>query len=374
MSKTVQLAGGTADTESEFVGADRELRVDTSNAELRIHNGVNPGGARIPNLDYLLDAFQEKSAELDGFQFAVAGKGFLVRTAPGVYALRKFMYSTDDFTVSNPAGLAGDVQIQLKATIATAHTWSAAQTFDGGIVGNLTGDVEGNVTGDVTGDVTGKHTGDADFRGKTVQFDENQIPVTIIDNLEDYIKSKAWRVGDIKMWGGSQADIEPGWQICDGTNGTPNMSGRAPFGIGGGITAGATGGSATHTHTGSTNSAGSHGHNVTVTSHQLVEAEIPQHHHQLLADIQTGVNDTGYPTTLNQIAGRTENGNSGSAYLAGAGIPATLARSSDVGGNSGHGHDGSYTDQAGTHSHNVTTDAGGALPPYCGVIFIMKVA
>lgn len=50
----------------------------------------------------------------------------------------------------------------LSELISTENTWTAKQTFSGGIEGNLTGDVTGNVTGDLTGDVTGNVTGDVD--------------------------------------------------------------------------------------------------------------------------------------------------------------------------------------------------------------------
>lgn len=48
-----------------------------------------------------------------------------------------------------------------KATLlGTANTWSAKQTFSGGVEGNVTGNVTGNVAGNVTGNVTGDLTGD----------------------------------------------------------------------------------------------------------------------------------------------------------------------------------------------------------------------
>lgn len=45
------------------------------------------------------------------------------------------------------------------AFIAASNTWTGNQTFEGGIVGNLTGDVVGNVKGDVVGNVEGDVTG-----------------------------------------------------------------------------------------------------------------------------------------------------------------------------------------------------------------------
>lgn len=50
----------------------------------------------------------------------------------------------------------------LNKLLSTKNTWTAKQTFSGGIKGNLTGNVTGNVTGDVTGNVTGDVEGNVD--------------------------------------------------------------------------------------------------------------------------------------------------------------------------------------------------------------------
>ena len=51
-------------------------------------------------------------------------------------------------------------------------------------------------------------------------------------------------VGGIIMWSGSVANIPSGWKLCDGNNGTPNLSGRFIIGAGSATyTPGATGGS-----------------------------------------------------------------------------------------------------------------------------------
>lgn len=65
-------------------------------------------------------------------------------------------------------------------------------------------------------------------------------------------------VGGVILWPGSQASIPSNYQLCDGTNGTPNMQGLFPIGAGansppatagfGNLAVGATGGSTTHVH------------------------------------------------------------------------------------------------------------------------------
>lgn len=55
--------------------------------------------------------------------------------------------------------------------------------------------------------------------------------------------------GLIAIWSGAIVDIPAGWQICDGTNGTPDLRDRFVVGAGGVFDPGDTGGSTTHTHT-----------------------------------------------------------------------------------------------------------------------------
>ena len=74
--------------------------------------------------------------------------------------------------------------------------------------------------------------------------------------------------GMILMWSGTIDTIPGGWQLCDGTNGTPNLVDRFIVGAGHGYAVGNTGGSdsvtlttdqmPSHTHT--ISSSGSHTH------------------------------------------------------------------------------------------------------------------
>jgi microcystin-dependent protein len=76
--------------------------------------------------------------------------------------------------------------------------------------------------------------------------------------------------GVIVMWSGSIISIPTGWNLCDGTNGTPDLRDRFLIGAGSTYSVSATGGSANttlsvanlpnHTHTGTTAGGGSHSH------------------------------------------------------------------------------------------------------------------
>lgn len=55
-------------------------------------------------------------------------------------------------------------------------------------------------------------------------------------------------LGFIFLWSGAIADIPDGWQICDGTNGTPNLKNRFLVVATDTYAIDETGGAATHTH------------------------------------------------------------------------------------------------------------------------------
>ena len=55
--------------------------------------------------------------------------------------------------------------------------------------------------------------------------------------------------GSIVIWSGSEASIPSGWSLCDGTNGTPDLTDKFVVGAGDTYAVNATGGSATHTLT-----------------------------------------------------------------------------------------------------------------------------
>lgn len=77
--------------------------------------------------------------------------------------------------------------------------------------------------------------------------------------------------GAITMWAGLLSEVPSGWAICDGNNGTPDLTGRFLRSIPDSTTSpGQTGGTSTvtmsdsqmpnHSHTGSTDNSGSHKH------------------------------------------------------------------------------------------------------------------
>lgn len=55
---------------------------------------------------------------------------------------------------------------------------------------------------------------------------------TQVNNLTTTVEESSVPVGLISMWSGSIANIPDGWALCNGTNGTPNLSGRFIVGYG----------------------------------------------------------------------------------------------------------------------------------------------
>ena len=141
----------------------------------------------------------------------------------------------------------------------------------------------------------------------------------------------AFVAGMIMLWSGSSASIPSGWLLCNGSNSTPDLRNRFVVGAGSTYAVDATGGSAdaivvSHTHTGTTSTAGSHQHTLT----------------QIPVNTNIGVRSGLYDQTVN---------GGGSSYS---------------------------TDSAGNHNHTFTTDSSGSsatnanLPPYYALCYIMK--
>ena len=86
-------------------------------------------------------------------------------------------------------------------------------------------------------------------------------------NVADEVKIPR---GVIVMWSGTLDAIPSGWALCDGTNGAPNLKNKFIRGVDAGELPGATGGANSynltvaqlpaHSHTGTTDNAGSHQH------------------------------------------------------------------------------------------------------------------
>lgn len=165
-------------------------------------------------------------------------------------------------------------------------------------------------------------------------------------------------VGMIMMWHGTLGSIPAGWQVCDGTVGTPNLMDKFVIGAGNTYSWTNTGGTTSYV----SGAAGSHTHNIQPTV--LAITDIPAHTHKLWALSGSGsygeVQGFGNNND-NVIAG---DGGSPKGYITTNFNGTQLVES--TGGGGGHAH---TADNVGDHTHTVEN----VLPPYYALFFIMRV-
>lgn len=187
-----------------------------------------------------------------------------------------------------------------------------------------------------------------------------------------YVNSGLVPVGGIVIWSGSIASIPSGWQLCDGTNSTPDLRDRFVVGSGSAYTTGNTGGATTadlsHTHTGSSTSAsgGSHTHTQASTSSS------GDHYHDLLS---TTNND-------NSVVGQIYEDPNPTRFISPTPHTHPLSGRAPSSGTSGaHSHTNPDFDvnSTGSHTHTatITTDSVGptsqnVMPPYYALAYIMR--
>lgn len=199
--------------------------------------------------------------------------------------------------------------------------------------------------------------------------------------------------GVIVLWYGNTSNVPAGWQLCNGSNGTPDLRERFVLGAGttaAHVTGGATsfsgtsgvagahdhGGGVTssgsHSHTGTAATSGYHTHTEQTAGHALTIEQMPEHTHQEYVG-QGGVGSgTGWII-----------------YNAGSPAPSSLF-TGPAGSSHGHTHgifgDGNHThsttsNAAGDHTHAMSGVLGhthtvavtGVRPPFYTLAYIMKV-
>ena len=95
-------------------------------------------------------------------------------------------------------------------------------------------------------------------------------------------------LGSIVLWSGSLITIPAGWQLCNGTNGTPDLRNRFVIGAGDTYAVGASGGALTHDHVFTSN----------------------VHNHTLAAGVGIGAGPANSPTTDSVAVGGTTDSSS----------------------------------------------------------------
>jgi hypothetical protein len=156
--------------------------------------------------------------------------------------------------------------------------------------------------------------------------------------------------GVILLWAGNAGNIPSGWALCDGTNGTPNLSSRFILGASLTLNANTTGGQSTISPI--TNTSGVHSHTSKTGNTTLTIDQIPPHTHTLPADSQpTGAYTQSLTSTPNDDEDLSPN------FLTGA-----------TGGGQPHDHD---IQADGIHFHSINPVS--IMPPWYALCYIMKV-
>lgn len=175
----------------------------------------------------------------------------------------------------------------------------------------------------------------------------------ICDGVDCFGNFGSLPAGSVAIWSGSQASIPTGWLLCDGTNGTPDLTSRFVAGAGSLYTVGSTGG---------------------VTSVTLTQAQTPAHVHSFSGNTS---NDGSHSHNI------TDNGhahNYSGALGNGGGIPFGNEYDSALSTGTGGAFTGVGIQNSVSHTHNFTTTStpvGGDgshtnLPPYYALCYIYK--
>jgi microcystin-dependent protein len=140
------------------------------------------------------------------------------------------------------------------------------------------------------------------FNYKFVLADSTNAVIQTYDNLYGIIGVQATSgatipAGLISMWSGSIGSIPSGWYLCDGSNGTPNLTDRFVIGAGSSYAVNGTGGA---------------------TSVTLVTANMPAHTHTAT------VTDPGHTHTSNAQQQNTSNQLAGGGSFTTASATATI--------------------------------------------------
>jgi len=210
------------------------------------------------------------------------GAAFAVYAPPASKAYIVWNDSGQSMTIYNSSVIGNTTAAGTGVTVTTGSkviVWSDATNFytiqTTGFVGTLpvvnggTGVTTSTGTGSTVLSASPTFTGAPLAPTAAVGTDTTQIATTAF--VRDIIPT-----GVITMWYGSIASIPSGWNLCDGTNSTPDLRDRFIVGAGSTYAVAATGGSAnailvSHTHTATSTFTGSalgtHTHTITDAGH-----------------------------------------------------------------------------------------------------------
>ncbi len=158
-------------------------------------------------------------------------------------------------------------------------------------------------------------------------------------NLETNLVPK----GSITIWSGSPNSIPKSWQLCDGRNGTPNLSGKFVVGDGGGFEKGESGGRLKHNHS------------TYIYGGRIRSEQMPPHVHNASNGSKFGLS-SGLSLWLKGVEGNTK-------------IPFPGVEGNARWYSTSH-NVGAYSE---LHEHKGRVNDRSHLPPYYVLCYIMKI-
>jgi hypothetical protein len=177
-------------------------------------------------------------------------------------------------------------------------------------------------------------------------------------------------IGSIILWNAGLGSRPDEWELCDGNNGTPDLTDLFVRGAGGSYTLGDDGGSATAS--GTTDENGDHEHPGDTEATVLEEDEMPAHHHRVYG------NSTGHGGGITAVGLQQATSHSVAGFFT---ANVTDGYSDNVGGiggdqiledtGSGNSHKHANQGEAGDHTHGLGTVE--TIPPFRAIYYIMKV-
>lgn len=282
--------------------------------------------------------------------------------------------ASDLFTVtrgqegtSAQAWTLGVTRVELRLTAGTMDNFVQKDGDD--MAGNLNMATNEIQNAELTGTtvVTGGQTVGTSIRG-ALDDTSNEIVVpndgsrataggatirTSADNIMDDMP-----IGSIILWAVGLGSLPTGWFLCDGNNGTIDLTDRFPRGAGGSISLGQQGGSTTASGTSSSDGAHTHSGGTTA-GHALTINEMPAHFHE--SDVDQFDDPLGTESIEDQSIGNYPS------------VPRPQKwKTGTTGGGAAHTHGMGTTGSNGAHTHNVSSIS--IVPSYTGVYFVQKVS
>lgn len=198
-----------------------------------------------------------------------------------------------------------------------------------------------------------------------------KAPTAVVTTANTQIATTAFvhsvlPTGIILMWSGSAATIPTGWALCNGSNGTPNLTDRFIIGAGATYTPGSSGGG--NAASAVTDIGGSHTHGGQTGGTALTINQLPAHGH-LFDDIRWSEVSGSYSYNDPQLGvisvGPGAGSNKGTDYDNGA----HFIQHGTYNTGSGQAHSHSIDSHSG-HAHTISVQA--MLPAYYALCYIMK--